>query len=105
MTSSPRQDVHGVDLDKDDVFQVEYDWSNISPSTAVAETIAVVVDRDPTSLDPLYEWVEPDALDSIMSSNEAGSTDQNIVISFTFYDLSITVDAQGEVVVRPRDSL
>jgi len=39
--------------------------------TGVFETIGAALDRDPLSIDPLYEYVDSEALDLLVSSTSA----------------------------------
>ncbi|AWB28721.1 hypothetical protein HARCEL1_11815 [Halococcoides cellulosivorans] len=69
----------------------------MAPSTAVVETVAYATDRDPTTLDPLYEAIDPDALDRLIRSSADRSAEA--VVRFSYLDCTITVRADGTVVV------
>lgn len=79
------------------VVRRQYDWSATSPSRAIPELLAVLTDRQPTALDPLYDAVDPDALDTIVGD---GSRSDAVSVSFTHAGFSVTVRADGEVVVH-----
>lgn len=82
----------------------QYEWSSTSPSTAVIETVAIAVNREPTTVEPLYESVDPDALDALVQSNSSLSENSDTVtVSFTFADQQVTVHGTGEVIVRPAE--
>lgn len=78
--------------------RAEYEWAEVGPSTAVLETIAAALDRDPLALDPLYEYVDLDALDLLVRS---ASPDEPTAVSFRFQSHRVRVDSTGKVVVRP----
>lgn len=78
--------------------RAEYEWSDVGPSTAVLETIGAAMDRDPLTLEPLYEYVDLDALDLLLRSASAGAP---AAVSFRFQSYRVRVDSAGEVVVRP----
>ena len=40
--------------------RMEFDWTEIAPSTAVIELLAEESGQDPTELEPLYESVDPE---------------------------------------------
>lgn len=82
---------------KDGVVHARYDWSSTSPSTAVVETVAVARDCEPTMLDPLYEYVDPEALDTFVRSSESPADAR---VSFDYDGLTVTVRGSGDVVVR-----
>lgn len=77
--------------------RAEYEWADVGPSTAVLETIGAAMDRDPLTLEPLYEYVDLDALDSLVRS-AAGA---RAAVTFRFQSYQVRVDSAGEVVVRP----
>lgn len=61
------------------------------PSEDVVQTVAAREGADPTSLDPLYEAIDPDALDS--------AVDSGAVVSFEYEGYEITVD-EGTVTIE-----
>lgn len=80
--------------------RAQYEWSSTSPSAAVIETVAVAVDRDPTTIAPLYESVDPDALDAVVQSDGGPTNTDTVTVTFVFADRQVTVHSTGEVVVR-----
>ena len=81
--------------------RAQYEWSSTPPSIAVIETVAIAVDREPTSIEPLYESVDPDALDALVQSNGAPTDSDSVTVSFRFAEQQVTVHGTGEIVVRP----
>lgn len=79
----------------------KYDWTSISPSTAVVETVADTIDMDSTDLDSLYGSLDPDALDTLVQQPDQNGSTADITISFTFADTRVTVHSAGDVVVEP----
>jgi len=84
----------------DSSIQAQYEWSSTLPSTAVVETVAIATNREPTATEPLYESVDPDALNALMQSDSAQTSTERITISFVFVDQEVTVHSTGEVIVR-----
>lgn len=70
-----------------------------APSRAVVEAVAEAADRDPTALEPLYDAIDPDALDALVSSRR-GSSRSDLRISFTYASFEVTVGPAGAVEVR-----
>lgn len=69
---------------------------------SISETVVVAVAEargvDPTELDPrLYDFVDPDALDSLFRSDEGS-------VAFTMAGCHVTVYGSGRVVVLPEPS-
>lgn len=88
----------------DGAIRAEYDWTDTPASTAVVETVAAACDCEPTELDPLYEVVDPDALDAVVRSSENGPVVGGATVTLEVADRSVTVHDGGAVVVRPAES-
>ncbi|WP_396613858.1 HalOD1 output domain-containing protein (plasmid) [Haloferax sp. S1W] len=100
MTPSDREDDQGPGTDADGTIQAEYDWSSLSPSIAVIETVAIAANREPTALEPLHKTVDPDALNELLDSRRFHSTDGVTTVSFVFAGYDVTVQNNGMVVVQ-----
>lgn len=81
----------------------EYDWSRVSPTTAVVEVVATAADRDVLAMEPLAERVRVDALDDLFRTGESSAAptavDTQLTVSYLGY--RVTVHGDGLVVVRP----
>lgn len=78
--------------------RIEYEWTDsVLPSTAVVEAIAAATDRDHTELPPLYEYVEVDALDTLVTA----TTDHRVDVSFTYDGVRVRISSVGRVDIRP----
>lgn len=84
-----------------DVVRTAYDWSSTKPSTGVVEAVATTRGDDPTTLDPLYDAVDPDALDAFFRSNGDDSGTGATMVSFLYAGHDVTVYSDGPVVVQP----
>lgn len=61
----------------------------------IVKRVAEREGADPIDLDPLYESVDMDALESLVDSS---STDKmQVSVSFTYYDYTVCVDAESGV--------
>lgn len=67
-------------------------------SIAVVHAIAAHRDVDPTDLPPLYEWVDPDALDALFQPTRAGGPRRGR-LEFAYDGQTVTVDSTGEVTI------
>lgn len=65
------------------------------PSEAVVAAVAIATDSDPLSLPPLYETIDPDALDSL-----SGGGGRGIVVSFRFAGYDVIVDGGTVLLVE-----
>lgn len=78
-------------------IQTEFDWTDVEPSTAIIELIAEATDCDPIDLEPLYESVDPDALDRLVRGNGVDPHDQRLSVSFSFDGHAVAVRSSGVV--------
>ena len=102
MTDEPERPSAGTESagGTDGTVRAQYDWAVTPPPTAVIETIAAALDRETTALEPLYEPVDPDALNALLRSNGSSTTPDDLTVRFTVADRQITVHDSGDVVVR-----
>ncbi len=63
---------------------------------AVIDAVAEAADTDPTELPPLYESVDPDALDALFG-RDGGRGDAALSLSFTVDSWNVFVRADGKV--------
>ncbi|MFB1062412.1 HalOD1 output domain-containing protein [Natrinema sp. H-ect4] len=66
-----------------------------TPTNAVIEAVAEATDSDPLDLPPLYEAVDPDALNTLFDSSETSGQ-----VSFPYAGFEVTVRG-SEVEVEP----
>lgn len=79
---------------------VRSDWSEYdSPCAAIVETVEAATGRVHTSLPPLFEAIDTDALEAIVSPTPTG-VDGAVQISFEYAGTAVTVSSEGEIVVR-----
>lgn len=61
------------------------------PSTAIIDLVARVEDADPIALEPLYDAIDPDMLNSICDSSSGFQ-----VLTFAYAGRTVTVEAVDE---------
>ncbi|WP_218836421.1 HalOD1 output domain-containing protein [Halorarum salinum] len=62
------------------------------------EAVAAREDTDSTNLDvPLFEAVDPEALNDLVRTADAGSDRSPLRIEFTYYGYDVSVSADGSV--------
>jgi hypothetical protein len=84
-----------------ETVQASYDWETTTPSQAVVEAIAIATNREPTDLEPLYDSVDPDALDGLF---EGPAVPADLTLSFTHAGCEIVLRERGGLVVEPVES-
>lgn len=79
-----------------------YHWNEDgqSPSLAIIDALAELQAAAPTSLDALYNSIEPEALDRLLR-HEKGD---QIMVAFRRGDHVITVRDDGEIQIRDADN-
>ena len=70
-----------------------------SPSEAVIQAVAAVKGVDPLSLEPLYDAIDPDALDALVTGSTDGSAGE-LRVSFRFDEVGVEVFNDRRVVVN-----
>lgn len=83
-------------------YLATFDSAAVAPSTAVVETMAEVLETDPTELDPLFEVVDPQALDRLCA-RRVPHREGDRTVAFTYLDHEVTVKSLGTIRVRPVD--
>lgn len=87
-----------------DTYRLRHDWrSDESVATAVITGVAAVTNTPPTEMDPLFEILDPDALDQLFASTAGGSSRDDGRISFEIEGCAVTVDATGEIALTPAE--
>jgi len=97
MSSSEQLDEDGPMDTSERVMRADFDWTDVTPSSAVIEVIAEATDQDPTALEPLYASVDPDALDRLVQRNGVGSNERMLSVSFSFAGYTVAVRSNGIV--------
>lgn len=80
--------------------QADFNWEVVTPSTAVIETISIASNTDPSKIEPLYDSIDSDALDNLISSNGTRPTNGTTTVSFPVSGYGVSVHSDGTVVVR-----
>ncbi|WP_135851630.1 HalOD1 output domain-containing protein [Halorussus salinus] len=70
-------------------------------SAAVIDAVAEAADREPAELGtPLYDQIDPDALDNLFSDRHNGMPRGSGHVVFTLLDYEVTVYSDGYVDIR-----
>jgi len=79
----------------------------VSASEAVIDRIADVEGVDATELTPLYDVIDPDALDALVERSDSSGSPLTVDFSYHGYDVTVTgsgvVDVDHPTPVRPSD--
>lgn len=94
--------VDDADIEYDDAtgtYRTTYDSSVESPSISVLEAVAAIRDTDPTALEPLDQYIDPDALNVIFEPTRVKQGTHGS-LSFGYEGLLIVVHSDGEIELR-----
>lgn len=80
-------------------YRTSYDPSSESPSVRLLEAVGAIRDEDPTDLDPLDAYVDPDALDAVFEPTRF-SPGSHGSLSFVYEGLLVVVHSDGEIELR-----
>lgn len=81
---------------------MEYEIGTDEPiSTAVVRAVSAVEGRDPTSLRPLAEVLDPDALDILFGPQADGTPRPGGRLSFVYSACRVTVDNGEYLTLNP----
>jgi len=78
--------------------------SSQSPSERVVAAVAETEGVDPRNLTPLYEAVDPEALDALLQRRGNSPGIDGIGVTFTYHGYEVTVREDGRILLdgRPR---
>jgi len=72
-------------------------------STQIIEAIAETAGVDPLELPPLYEAIDPEALDTLIAGSEANQSASPDIIEFAYADYTVTV--YGDQTIEVTDTV
>lgn len=83
-----------------DEYVSQFDWTVVSPPIAVVEALAEKTGQAIDDLPALYEYVDPDALETLVGSQSNG---EGSVVRFTYRSQQVTVEGSGTITVTSDD--
>lgn len=86
----------------ENTFRADYDHEDAPPSTAIVSAVAVASDTDPLDIEPLQSLIDPDALDSLVTSQT--TTEGDFRMTFEYHDHEVTASSYGTLQIRPPQS-
>jgi len=83
-----------------DQYVTAFDPADGRPSEAVITAVAARLERDPTELSPLYDAVDPGALNELVEHAHRKSTDSVHLVWFTYEGVSVGVRSDGRIQIE-----
>ncbi|WP_226482057.1 HalOD1 output domain-containing protein [Natrinema amylolyticum] len=81
-------------------FVSTFDPDDDRPSEAVVTAVATLCESEPAELPPLYEVVDPDALDSFVEHAQRAADAGTHRVWFTYEGFDVGVRTDGEIRIR-----
>lgn len=80
-------------------YRTAYDFASVDPSVAVIDVLETITERESTALPPLYEAVDPEALEAVLESAQRTPHPDQSSVSFRYQEFAITVFGDGALEV------
>lgn len=98
-TTEPRQH---MDIEAEsDTYRTEYQDYAEPPSEAVVRAVAAISGDEPFELTPLYEVVDPDALDALFLPTHDGPTEREGEVAFNYCGYRVEIRSYGVIEIHP----
>ncbi|USZ70668.1 HalOD1 output domain-containing protein [Natronosalvus halobius] len=78
-----------------------FDPMEETPAQAIIDAVAAANGCDPLSLPPLFDAIDPDALNGLVSQPRSGPARRSWALSFEYGGWLVTVDADHQIVLEP----
>jgi hypothetical protein len=85
-------------------YQTAIDTEDMSASTAVIRTVAAVTNQDPLEMKPLYDVIDPDALNNLFAPSRLASCEHDLVVEFSYNGCSVRLSGDCSLRVLPEAS-
>jgi len=97
-------DTTGYDS-RTDTYHVHHDWTeNTSIVTTIVNAVAALDGVTFDECEPVYDVIDPDALDVVLTPTTDRSTRAPVQVQFSYHGHTITVDSTGEIVIDAPDA-
>ncbi|WP_049889252.1 HalOD1 output domain-containing protein [Natronolimnohabitans innermongolicus] len=80
-------------------YRVQYDPDALAPSAAVVEVLQTIFD-DERADEPLYDVVDPDALDRLLEPHPRRDRNGHRSVSFPVHGAVVTVTSDGRLTIQ-----
>lgn len=90
-----------------ETYRLTHDWqAGESIAMAVTIGVAAVTDTPPTEMNPLYEVIDPDALNQLYTPTTGDSPQHSgCWTRFTFNKCDVSVYEDGKIEITPQDEV
>lgn len=100
MTSDDTASIENAETEESSgTVRATWDGSG-DPSTAVVEAVARAIGQDPLEMSCLYDVLDVDALDSLLTADQTEAL-RTVSVSFAYEGAYVWVDSTGTIEVSP----
>lgn len=104
MTATDGEETIVYDADAD-LYRVSHDWtSDADVTTTIITAVAAITDSPATDIAPLYEAINPDALNTLYAPTQTGERRTGGgCTTLTVHGCTVTLYWDGEIEIEPPD--
>lgn len=103
MTKPPTDAVEMLEYDSEtETYRIAFDATTTTPSMAVVSALESLVDGEFEHDTPLYEAIDPESLDRILSSPSSDETAGHRSVRFRYHGFRVTVNSRGYLELHRR---
>lgn len=89
-------------VDRSVVMIIKTDlMSNQDLTYTISEAVAEQTDSDICELPPLYETIDPDALDAFLQYSDSTDAHPDLSVEFSYCGCRVTIDSIGQIQLNP----
>ncbi|ELY42818.1 HalOD1 output domain-containing protein [Natronorubrum tibetense] len=83
------------------MFSLAPESTDSTASLSIIERVATLEETDPITLPPLYDAIDPEALDSVVDSSTASDSRSPATVRFSYCGYDVLVRRDGEITISP----
>lgn len=103
--SNTETDTVSETISEREPYRTTFDNSVESASKAVISAVASLTGEDPVEMPPLYDAIDPDALDALFRPAQTGPRRGDRRLRFAFNGHEVTVKSCGGIAVYPLEEI
>lgn len=81
-------------------YSAAYDVSTVPPSLALAAAVAAAMEEDPGDMDPIYQHLDPDALDALVGDPTRAT--EPVTVSLFINQFEVAISSGGSISLDSR---
>jgi hypothetical protein len=82
-----------------EVVETRYRWDETDPTAAIVQSVAAVTGREPTAMRPVYDVLNPDALNELLTFDGQHLRERSLRVTVTYEGCEVVLAADGRLAV------